>query len=69
MGRNLGDFCPVKECKGRPVMPIAYIDEEGHARRTAVCETHWDEFSNKRPRHLGPPMRLVFKDGVQIRNL
>ena len=69
LGRNLEDLCPVKNCKGRPVMPISYINEEGVARRTAVCEIHWDEFHNKRPKHLGPPFRLVFKDDIQIRNL
>ena len=62
-------MCPVKNCRARPVMHISYIDEEGMTRRTAVCEAHWEEFENARPKHLGPPFRFVFKDDIQIRNL
>lgn len=69
LGRNLEDLCPVKDCKGRPSMPVSYIDEDGTTRRTAVCDYHWKEFESKRPKHLGPPYRFVFKDGIQIRNL
>ncbi|HKX81126.1 MAG TPA: hypothetical protein VJL54_02635 [Nitrososphaera sp.] len=50
-------------------MPVSYIDEDGTTRRTAVCDYHWKEFESKRPKHLGPPYRFVFKDGIQIRNL
>lgn len=69
MGRKLADLCPVKDCKARPVMPIKYLDEEGMTQTTAVCEMHWDEFTNRRPRHLGPPLRFLFKEDITIRNI
>ena len=50
-------------------MHISYIDEEAVIRRTAVCEAHWNEFETIRPKHLGPPLRFVFKEDIQIRNL
>jgi hypothetical protein len=69
MGRSVLDLCPVKDCKARPVMPLSYTDEEGATRKTAVCDKHWQEFEVDRPKHLGPPFRFVFKDGIQIKNL
>jgi nitrite reductase/ring-hydroxylating ferredoxin subunit len=69
MGRKLDDFCPVKDCRGRPTMPFQYLDDYAEKHTTVICQIHWEEFQKTRSRLMGPPHKSVFKEGIQIRNI